>query len=359
LPRRKARWAALVPVTAAGPKKQGESTEVAVQTGDIMKRILAAATGIVMALTSAIAAAQSYPNKPVQVIIPYAPGGSTDVIGRALGEAMSRNLKQPVVIENSGGAGGTIGTGRVVNAQANGYTLLFHNMGIATAPALYKKLNFDSTKDLDPVGQAADVPMILVGAKGFAPSNLKEVIATIKQRQGEVRFGHAGIGSTSHLCAMLLAKTIGTEVTMVPYRGTGPALQDLLAGQVDLLCDQPVATGPYIKSGLLKPYALAAGSRLSSLPDVPTFAEAGLANFELEVWHGLYAPKGTPPAVIERLNQSLRFALADPSVLQRFAQMGVAVPTAARLDAPTLGKRTKAEVARWTPIIKAAGIYAE
>ncbi|MGO4305937.1 tripartite tricarboxylate transporter substrate-binding protein [Cupriavidus sp. RAF12] len=324
-----------------------------------MKRLLAVATGIAIALTSALATAQSYPNKPIQVIIPYAPGGSTDVIGRALGESMARNLKEPVVIENSGGAGGTIGTARVVNAQANGYMLLFHNMGIATAPALYKKLNFDSAKDLEPVGQAADVPMILVGTKGFAPSNLKEVIAHIKQKQGSVRFGHAGIGSTSHLCAMLLAKTLGTEVTMVPYRGTGPALQDLLAGQVDLLCDQPVATGPYIRSGMLKPYALAAASRLARLPDVPTFAEAGLPNFELEVWHGLYAPKGTPTAVIERLNQALRFALADPAVLQRFGQMGVTVPTSERQDAPALGTRTKAEIARWTPVIKAAGVYAE
>ncbi|PLP96735.1 tripartite tricarboxylate transporter substrate-binding protein [Cupriavidus pauculus] len=324
-----------------------------------MQCIRSTIAGVTLSLVSGLVLAQSYPTKPIQVIIPYAPGGSTDVIGRALGEAMSRNLKQPVVVENAGGAGGTIGTARVANATPDGYTLLFHNMGIATAPALYKKLSFDSTKDLEPVAQAADVPMILVGAKGLAPSNLKDLIAYVKQKQVGVRFGHAGNGSTSHLCAMLIAKALGTEVTMVPYRGTGPALQDLLGGQVDLLCDQPVATGTYIKSGMLKPYALAAQSRLDTLPDVPTFSEAGLPNFELQVWHGLYAPKGTPPAVIARLNQAMRFALNDPAVLQRFGPLGVTVPASPKLDAPILGARTKAEIERWTPVIKAAGIYAQ
>ncbi|XQM36452.1 Tripartite tricarboxylate transporter substrate binding protein BugD [Cupriavidus sp. H19C3] len=336
-----------------------------------MQRISAALAGRAFAMATVMAAvmttiltasqaeAQTFPAKPVQVIIPYAPGGSTDVIGRALGEAMARDLKQPVVIENAGGAGGTIGTARVVNASADGYTLLFHNMGIATAPALYKKLSFDATRDLEPIAQAADVPMILVGTKGLAPANLKDLIAYIKQKQVGVRFGHAGNGSTSHLCAMLIAKALGTEVTMVPYRGTGPALQDLLGGQVDLLCDQPVATGPYIRSGMLKPYALAAKSRLSILPDVPTFAEAGLPNFELEVWHGLYAPKGTPPAVVARLNHALRFALADPAVAQRLGPLGVTVPAVDKLDAPVLGTRTKTEIERWTPVIKAAGVYAQ
>lgn len=324
-----------------------------------MPCIRSTVASVALALAPGLALAQSYPTKPIQVIIPYAPGGSTDVIGRALGEAMSRNLKQPVVVENAGGAGGTIGTARVANASPDGYTLLFHNMGIATAPALYKKLSFDSTKDLEPIAQAADVPMILVGTKGLAPSNLKDLIAYVKQKQTAVRFGHAGNGSTSHLCAMLIAKALGTEVTMVPYRGTGPALQDLLGGQVDLLCDQPVATGPYIKSGMLKPYALAAQSRLDILPDVPTFSEAGLPNFELQVWHGLYAPKGTPPTVIARLNQAMRFALNDPAVVQRFGPLGVTVPPAPKLDAPILGSRTKAEIERWTPVIKAAGIYAQ
>jgi len=324
----------------------------------IAKKVLAVTvTAISMAVATAASAA--YPDKPITMVIPYATGGSTDVIGRLIAEAMTRDLGQQVIVENAGGAGGTIGTAKVVRAPADGYTILLHNMGIATAPALYPKLTFDATKDLAPISLAGDVPMILVGNKDFAPATVAEVIKQMKAKPGEVRFAHAGVGATSHLCAMLFSQTTNTTVTMVPYRGTGPALQDVIAGNVDLICDQPVATGPHVASGALKAYAMATKARVSQLPNVPTFAEGGLPGFELAVWHGVYAPKGTPAAVVTRLNTALRHALADANVVKRFQEMGVVAPQGERLKPQALGVQTASEIKKWDPVIKAAGAKAE
>jgi tripartite-type tricarboxylate transporter receptor subunit TctC len=324
----------------------------------IAKKVLAV-TVTAASMAVATAASAAYPDKPITMVIPYATGGSTDVIGRLIAEAMTRDLGQQVIVENAGGAGGTIGTAKVVRAPADGYTVLLHNMGIATAPALYPKLSFDATKDLTPISLAGDVPMILVGNKDFAPATVAEVIKQMKAKPGEVRFAHAGVGATSHLCAMLFSQTTNTTVTMVPYRGTGPALQDVIAGNVDLICDQPVATGPHVASGALKAYAMATKARVSQLPNVPTFAEGGLAGFELAVWHGVYAPKGTPAAVVTRLNTALRHALADPNVVKRFQEMGVVVPQGDRLKPQALGAQTASEIKKWDPVIKAAGAKAE
>ena len=318
------------------------------------RRLLAAAITLALA-----GAAQAFPNKPVTLVVPYAAGGSTDVLARVLAEAMTRDLGQQVIVENAGGAGGTIGTGRVVRASADGHTLLLHNMGIATAPALYSKLGFDARKDLEPVALAGDVPMILVRNKGFGPATLAEFVALLKSSPGQVKFSHAGVGATSHLCAMLINQTLGTTVTMVPYRGTGPALQDLIAGNVDVICDQPVATGPHIQAGMLKPYAMATRERLATMPQVPTFSEAGMPGFELAVWHGLYAPKGTPAAVIERLNQAARTAFAEPALVKRLSDMGVLIPQGERLRPEALRQHTADEIGRWDPVIKAAGAKAE
>ena len=324
----------------------------------IAKKVLAVTvTAVSMAVATAASAA--YPDKPITMVIPYATGGSTDVIGRLIAEAMTRDLGQQVIVENAGGAGGTIGTAKVVRAAPDGYTVLLHNMGIATAPALYPKLSFDATKDLTPISLAGDVPMILVGNKDFAPATVAEVIKQMKAKPGEVRFAHAGVGATSHLCAMLFSQTTNTTVTMVPYRGTGPALQDVIAGNVDLICDQPVATGPHVASGALKAYAMATKARVSQLPNVPTFAEGGLPGFELAVWHGVYAPKGTPAAVVTRLNTALRHALADPNVVKRFQEMGVVAPQGDRLKPQALGVQTASEIKKWDPVIKAAGAKAE
>lgn len=316
-------------------------------------------TLLATALALASAAAAAFPTKPVTIVVPYAAGGSTDVLARVLAEAMARDLGQPVIVDSAGGAGGTIGTSKVVRAPNDGHTILLHNMGIATAPALYAKLPFDVNKDLEPIALAGDVPMILVRNKSFAPATVADLIKHMKARPGEVKFSHAGIGATSHLCAMLFNQTAGTTVTMVPYRGTGPALQDLVAGNVDVICDQPVATGPHIQSGALKAYAMATKERIPTMPDVPTFAESGLPGFELAVWHGVYAPKGTPPAVIERLNKAVRTALADASLAKRFTDMGVIIPQGDRLKPEALRQQTAAEIKRWDPVIKAAGAKAE
>lgn len=323
-----------------------------------MRKILRTIVKASLLLMSAAAAA-AYPEKPITLVVPYAAGGSTDVLARVLAEFMSRDLGQQVIVDNTGGAGGTIGTGKVVRAPNDGYTLLLHNMGIATAPALYAKLAFDVTKDLEPIALAGDVPMILVRNKNFAPATVADLIKHMKAKPGDVKFAHAGVGATSHLCAMLLNQTADTTVTMVPYRGTGPALQDVISGNVDVICDQPVATGPHIQAGLLKAYAMATKARIPTLPDVPTFAESGLPGFELAVWHGIYAPKGTPPALIERMNKAVRVALNDPTVVKRFTDMGVTIPQGDRLKPEILREHTTAEIKRWTPVIKAAGAKAE
>lgn len=316
-------------------------------------------TVLVAALATASLAATAFPTKPVTIVVPYAAGGSTDVLARVLAEAMARDLAQPVIVENAGGAGGTIGTARVTRAQNDGHTLLLHNMGVATAPALYSKLSFDVKKDLEPIALAGDVPMILVRNKNFAPATLADLIKKLKAEPGTVKFAHAGIGATSHLCAMLINQTLGTTVTMVPYRGTGPALQDLIAGNVEVTCDQPVSTGPHIQAGLIKAYAMATKERLATMPDVPTFSEAGMPGFELAVWHGLYAPKGTPAAVIERLNKAARAAFAEPALIKRFNDMGVVIPQGDRLKPEALRQQTSSEIQRWAPVIKAAGAKAE
>lgn len=327
-----------------------------------MRKIAKKVLGVALAAASmatATAALAAYPDKPITMVVPYATGGSTDVIARLLAEAMTRDLNQQVLVDNAGGAGGTIGTAKVVRAPNDGYTVLLHNMGIATAPSLYPKLTFDVTKDLAPISLAGDVPMILVRNKDFAPATVADLIKYMKAKPGEVRFSHAGVGATSHLCAMLFNQTAHTTATMIPYRGTGPALQDLIAGNVDLICDQPVATGPHVASGMLKAYAMATKARVPQLPNVPTFAESGLPGFELAVWHGLYAPKGTSPAIVNRLNLALRHALVDPNVVKRFQEMGVVVPVDSRLTPQALSTQTAAEIKKWAPVIKAAGDKAE
>ena len=313
--------------------------------------------GVVMAVSAM--AAVAFPTKPVTIVVPYSAGGSTDVLARVLAEALTRDLGQQVIVDNVGGAGGTIGTSKVVRAFNDGHTIMLHNMGIATAPALYSKLPFDVTKDLEPISLVGDVPMILVRNKSFAPSTVADLIKLMKAKPGEVKFAHAGIGATSHLCAMLITQTTDTTVTMVPYRGTGPALLDLVAGNVDMICDQPVATGPHIQSGALKAYAMATKERISTMPEVPTFAESGMSGFELSVWHGIYAPKGTSPDKIQRLNKAVRVALSDPILVKRFTDMGVVIPNADRLQPETLGRHTVSEINRWAPVIKTAGAKAE
>ena len=324
-----------------------------------MKKLAVAVLTLMTVFGSVAAFAQDYPGKPITMVVPYAPGGSTDVLARILAETMSRDLKQPVIVENLGGAGGTVGSGRVAKAVPNGYTLLFHNMGLAAAPALYRTLSFDPIADFEPIGLVADVPMILVGRKDLPPVTLTELIAYARVHRDKLTFANSGPGSTAHLCAMLLMSQTQIELTSVPYRGTGPALQDLIGGQVDLLCDQPVSTAGHIQGKLLKAYAIANKIRIPVLPTVPTFSEAGLPGFELAVWHGLYAPKGTSQQILQRLNVSLQRALTDPALIQKFATMGTAPVEAGRVTAQALAAHLKSQINSWGPIIKKSGAYAD
>ncbi len=301
----------------------------------------------------------SFPNKPVHIVIPFPPGGSTDVLGRLLGASMSNNLGQTVIIENTGGAGGTIGATKVARSPADGYTLLFHNMAHASAPALYSKLPYNPISDFEAIGIVTEVPMILVARKNFPTNQLNEILTMAKNNGNPLNFANAGVGATSQLCEALLKSTTSSQWTSVPYKGTGPALNDLLGGQVDFICDQPASTIAHIKAGNLKPIAVATKNRLKILPQVPTFSESGVPGFELTVWHGLYAPKGTPKEVIDRLAGSLREALKDPILIERFQEMSASIATPGQANPEALQSFLKSDVDRWKATLKAAGIQPE
>ena len=309
-------------------------------------------------LTSAVAFAE-YPEKQITMVVPYAPAGSTDVMGRMLAQTMSKNLGQPVVVDNTGGAGGTIGALRVVRAPADGYTILFHNMAQAASPALYSKLTYDPVVDFAPIGMVNDVPMVLVARKDFPANSLQGLIDYIKANPGKLNFANAGIGSTSNLCEVLMKSSLAANWTSVSYKGTGPALNDLLAGQVDVICDQPASTLQHIKGGNLKALAVATKERISSLPQTPTFSQSGMPGFELTVWHGLYAPKGTPKPVIDRLVASLGAALKDPILAQRFNEMDAMIVPPSSATPTYLAKFLKGDVERWKIALKNAGVKPE
>lgn len=310
-------------------------------------------------LTAFSAQAQTYPNKPITIIVPFAAGGPTDTVARLLGQAMSANLKQQIVIENVGGAGGTLGAGRVARADPDGYTLLLHHIGHSTAPALYRRLPYNAINDFEPIGLVTDVPMTLVARKDFPARNLKELLAYVKANKEKVTYANAGLGSASHLCGMLFMSAIQTDMTTVPYKGTGPAMNDLLGGQVDFMCDQTTNTTGQIKAGKIRAYAVTTKTRVPSLPDLPTLAASGLPNFEVAVWHGLYAPAGTPKPVIDRLAQALQAALRYTGVRQRFAELGTEPVAQNRATPQALAAHLRAEIAKWGPVIRRAGVYAD
>jgi tripartite-type tricarboxylate transporter receptor subunit TctC len=310
-------------------------------------------------LGAADAGAQDYPRKPITVVVPFAAGGPTDTVARLLGVAMGKSLKTQIIVENVGGAGGTIGAARVAKAAPDGYTILLHNIGHSTAPALYRKLPYDTVGDFEPIGLVNEVPMTLVAKKALPPNTLRELIAYLKANKDKVSYANAGLGSASHLCGMLLMSAIDTDLTTVPYKGTAPAMNDLLGGQVDLLCDQSINATSQIKAAKIKVYAVTTKTRVPSLSEVPTMQEAGLSGFEISVWHAFYAPKGTPKAVVEKLARALRDALRDPTVQQRFADLGAEGVAESRATPEALRAHLKAEIDRWAPIIKKAGAFAD
>ena len=313
-----------------------------------------------LALVASTAAfAQSYPTKTVTVIVPFAAGGPTDTVARLVAQSMSKTLGQQVIVENVGGAGGTIGAARVAKADPDGYTVLLHHIGQSTAPSLYRKLSYDAMNSFEPIGLITDVPMTFVARKDFPAKDFKELLAYVKANKDKVSYANAGVGSASHLCGMLFMSAIGTDLTTVPYKGTGPAMNDLLGGQVDFMCDQTTNTTSQIKSGKIKAYGVTTKTRVASLPDLPTLHESGLANFEVAVWHGLYAPKGTPKQVVDTLSNALVVALKDSTVKQRFAELGTEPVAEARAKPDAHRAFLKAEIDKWSPIIKKAGVYAD
>ena len=313
-----------------------------------------------LALFMGPAAAQTdYPNKVITMIVPFAAGGPTDTVARLLAESMTQTLGQQVIVENAAGAGGTIGAGRVARSKPDGYTLFLHHIGHATSAALYRKLPYDPAKDFAGIGLITDVPMTVIGRPNFEPANVKDLIAHIKANKDKVTLANAGLGSVSHLCGMLLQEALGTQVTTVPYKGTGPAMNDIMGSQVDLVCDQTTNTTGPIGSGKVKAYAVTTPQRLKTLQDLPTLDEAGLKGFEVTAWHGLYAPKGTPQSILDKLSGALQTALKSPRVIERFASLGTEPVAQDRATPAALDQYLQAEIAKWKPIIQKAGVYAD
>jgi len=322
-----------------------------------LKKFAALATFL---LISAVQSnAQNYPTKVITIVVPFAAGGPTDTLARLIAVPMSKTLKQQVIVENVVGAGGTIAANRVAKASPDGYTLLLHHIGHSTAPALYRNLPYDAIKDFEPIGLVNEVPMTLVAKKDFPPKDLKELISYVKGNKDKINLANAGVGAASHLCGMLFMSAIQTELTTVPYNGTGPAMNDLLGGQVDLMCDQTTNTTSQIKAEKIKVYGVTTLKRMATLPGVPTLDEAGLKGFEVDVWHGVYAPKATPKPAIDKLTNALQDALKDSNVKQRFSELGAEPVGLDRATPHALEKHLKAEIDKWSPIIKKAGVYAE
>jgi len=303
--------------------------------------------------------AQEYPTKPINIIVPAAAGGPTDTLTRVLAQAMGEALRQQMIIENVGGAGGTIGINRAAKARPDGYTLLLYHIGMATSPALYRKLPYDTLNDFDYIGQVADVPMMLIAKKTMAAANFREFLPYAKANKDKLTYANAGLGSASYLCGILFMSAIDANFTMVPYKGTGPAMNDLVGGQVDFMCDQTTNTVPQIKSGNVKAYGVTTASRLASMPDLPTLDEQGLKGFDLVVWNGLFGPKGMPKPAVEKLVAALQTAVQAPAFRARLADLGAEPVPLSKANPGSLGNLLKAEVDKWGPIIKKTGVFAD
>lgn len=302
---------------------------------------------------------QSYPAKPVTLIVPFAAGGPSDALARVLAQRMSSVIGQQMVVENATGAGGTVGAAKAAQAKPDGYTLLLSHIGQATSVSLYRKLPYHPVDAFDSVAIIAEVPMVVVARKDLPANGAPDLVAYIRANRDKLTYGNGGVGSASHLCGLLLMTSMKAEMTTVSYKGSGPALTDVLGGRIDLLCDQTTTTVPHIKGGAVKGYAVTTPARVASLPEVPTLDEAGLKGFDVAVWYGVVAPKGTPAAVLQSLASSLKTALADPATQKRFSEFGAQPVTGERAAPAGADRFFRAEVAKWAPIIKAAGVYAD
>jgi len=325
----------------------------------ILKTLFGMTALAAVSLISVSANAQTYPERTITMVVPFSAGGPTDTVARLVAESMSKDLGQQIIVENVGGAGGTLGAGRVAQADPDGYTILLHHIGMATSATLYRKLAYDTLNAFEYVGLVTEVPMTIVARKDFEPTDLKGLIDYVKANKDTVTVANAGIGAASHLCGMMFMSAIQTPLVTVPYKGTGPAMTDLLGGQVDIMCDQTTNTTKQILGGTIKAYAVTSPARIPVLPDVPTAAEAGLADFQVGIWHGVYAPKGTPAEAVDRLSKALQVALKDPNVGARFAELGTVPSAEADATPAALKAKLEGEIARWKPVIEAAGQYAD
>jgi tripartite-type tricarboxylate transporter receptor subunit TctC len=326
----------------------------------VRRQFLRLATGAaVLPAFPRIAEAQTYPARPITLIVPAAAGGPTDTVARVVAQSMSVFLGQQIVIENVGGAGGTIGMGRAAHADPDGYTLLICHVQLASTATLYRALSYDAKSAFAPVGLITDAPMTIIGRPDLPPNSLSELINYVRAQGTKVTMANAGIGSASHLCGMLFMAAIQKRVTAVPYRGTGPVMTDLLGNQIDLTCDQVTNTSGPISAKKVKAYAITTKARLAALPDLPTAEEAGLPGFEFGIWHGLFAPKRTPPAVVQRLLEALRVALKDAELRKHFAEINTLPIAEDRVQPEVLQKLLLSEIDRWAEIIKSTGEYAD
>ena len=325
------------------------------------RSLLAGATAFAaMALASTAVMAQEFPNKPITMVVPFAAGGPTDIIARVVAESMSRSMGQQVVVENVAGAGGTTGITRASKATPDGYTIMMGHMGThGAAPGMYPTLGYNPQTDFEPIGLAAGTAILLVAKKDFAAKDLKEFITFVKGNQDKVNQAHAGLGSVSHITCVMLQAEMGTKINAIPYRGTGPAMNDLVGGTVDFMCDQIVSVAQQVKGNTIKAYAIASPQRNPALPDVPTTAEAGLPNFQVSAWNAVFAPKGTPAAVVAKLSQALATAVTDPAARKRLVDLGADVPDAAGASPAALAALVKRENERWIPLLKNAGVVAQ
>lgn len=328
-----------------------------------MKKLIQLALVAAAAAATFGAAAQEYPSKDktVTIVVPFAAGGPTDRVARDLAEALRKPLGANVVVDNTAGAGSSIGAARVARATPDGYTLLLNHIGMSTMPALYRKLAFSVPNDFEYLGMVNDVPMTLIARPTMAANNYKELSAWLTQNKGKINIGNAGLGSASHLCGLMFQSAVQIDMTPVPYKGTAPAITDLIGGQIDLLCDQTTNTSGQIEAKKVKAYAVTTPKRLTTplLKDLPTLAESGLKDFEVTIWHGLYGPKGTPPDIAKKINDALKVALKDPDFIKKQEGLGAVVVTDKRIEPAEHKKFVVSEIDKWTAVIKAAGTYAD
>jgi tripartite-type tricarboxylate transporter receptor subunit TctC len=323
-----------------------------------MKNLFAA----LAAASALVAFADTYPSKPISIVVPFSAGGPTDRVARDLAEAMRKPLGGvSILVDNAAGAGGSIGANKVAKAVPDGYTLLLHHIGMATMPTLVRNIPFKVESDFEFMGMVNDVPMTLIGRPSLPAKNYQELISWIGQNKGKINLGNAGVGSASHLCGLMFQNALSVDMTTVPYKGTAPAMTDLIGGQIDFMCDQTTNTTTQIEAKKVQAYAVTSSRPLTTpaLKDLPTLQDVGLKGFEVTIWHGLYAPKGTPADVIAKINAALKVALKDADFIKKQEGLGAVVVNDKRMEPAEHKKFVLSEIARWSPVIKAAGVYAD